>query len=252
MSDEQFHEFHLDGKQMVFLFMASTVVAVVIFLCGVMVGRGVRANRGGETVEAAAATGSLADASAETSELAAATAPSTSADDPRGVDAGASAPEKLPVDEPPAPVDEASPLDKAPTDKAPIEKTPPSKTPPSQTPPSKTASSKAPVSKEPLSKVEEPPPAVVKQAPTTPEASKEPDGHGYHVQVATLQKRADADAAAADLKGKGYEAFVAPVPKGKTGFRVQVGTFKSYKDAVAVRQRLQKIQKYHDAWIPPR
>ena len=42
MSDEQFHEFHLDGKQMVFLFMASTVVAVVIFLCGVMVGRGVR------------------------------------------------------------------------------------------------------------------------------------------------------------------------------------------------------------------
>ena len=45
MSDEQFHEFHLDGKQMVFLFMASTVVAVVIFLCGVMVGRGVRTSR---------------------------------------------------------------------------------------------------------------------------------------------------------------------------------------------------------------
>jgi hypothetical protein len=38
MADEQFHEFHLDGKQMVFLFMATTVVAVVIFLCGVMVG----------------------------------------------------------------------------------------------------------------------------------------------------------------------------------------------------------------------
>jgi len=48
MSDEQFHEFHLDGKQMVFLFMASTVMAVVIFLCGVMVGRGVRANKAGE------------------------------------------------------------------------------------------------------------------------------------------------------------------------------------------------------------
>jgi hypothetical protein len=45
MSDEQFHEFHLDGKQMVFLFMASTVMAVVIFLCGVMVGRGVRRTR---------------------------------------------------------------------------------------------------------------------------------------------------------------------------------------------------------------
>jgi cell division septation protein DedD len=53
-SDEQFHEFHLDGKQMVFLFISSVVVAVVIFLCGVMVGRGVRAPRVGEPTEASA------------------------------------------------------------------------------------------------------------------------------------------------------------------------------------------------------
>jgi cell division septation protein DedD len=45
MTDEAFHEIQLNGKQLVFLFMAATVVAVVIFLCGVMVGRGVRANR---------------------------------------------------------------------------------------------------------------------------------------------------------------------------------------------------------------
>ena len=31
----------MNGKQLVFLFMAATVVSVVIFLCGVMVGRGV-------------------------------------------------------------------------------------------------------------------------------------------------------------------------------------------------------------------
>ena len=43
MSDESVREFQLNGKQLVFLFMASTVVAVVIFLCGVMVGRGVSA-----------------------------------------------------------------------------------------------------------------------------------------------------------------------------------------------------------------
>jgi hypothetical protein len=36
----------------VFLFMASTVVAVVIFLCGVMVGRGVRAQRPADAIEA--------------------------------------------------------------------------------------------------------------------------------------------------------------------------------------------------------
>jgi cell division septation protein DedD len=51
MSDETFHEIQLNGKQLVFLFMAGTVVAVVIFLCGVMVGRGVRAQRGAELAE---------------------------------------------------------------------------------------------------------------------------------------------------------------------------------------------------------
>ena len=30
-----------NAKQLVFLFMAATVVAVVVFLCGVLVGRGV-------------------------------------------------------------------------------------------------------------------------------------------------------------------------------------------------------------------
>jgi DedD protein len=57
MADEAFHEIQLNGKQLVFLFMAATVVAVVIFLCGVMVGRGIRIDRGGEvaglSVEAA-------------------------------------------------------------------------------------------------------------------------------------------------------------------------------------------------------
>ena len=39
MADEEFHEIQLNGKQLVFLFMAGTVAAVVIFLCGLMVGR---------------------------------------------------------------------------------------------------------------------------------------------------------------------------------------------------------------------
>src|SRR6185503_9672110 len=46
MPDEGLHEIQLNGKQLVFLFMAATVVAVVVFLCGVMVGRGVPAPRG--------------------------------------------------------------------------------------------------------------------------------------------------------------------------------------------------------------
>src|SRR5262245_14193515 len=42
MPDHEVHEIQLNGKQLVFMFMAATVVSVVIFLCGVMVGRGVR------------------------------------------------------------------------------------------------------------------------------------------------------------------------------------------------------------------
>ena len=42
MNDEGFREIQLNGKQLVFLFMAATVVSVVTFLFGVLVGRGVR------------------------------------------------------------------------------------------------------------------------------------------------------------------------------------------------------------------
>ena len=51
MADEGLREIQLNGKQLVFLFMASTVVAVVIFLCGVMVGRGVRVQAAHELAE---------------------------------------------------------------------------------------------------------------------------------------------------------------------------------------------------------
>ena len=37
MADDGIHEIRLNGKQLVFLFMAATVVAVVVFLFGVMV-----------------------------------------------------------------------------------------------------------------------------------------------------------------------------------------------------------------------
>src|SRR5687767_2925620 len=54
MSDEGFHEIQLNGKQLVFLFMSATVVSVVIFLCGVMVGRGVRPAHAAVVAETAA------------------------------------------------------------------------------------------------------------------------------------------------------------------------------------------------------
>src|SRR5688572_21641329 len=66
-TDDGFHEIQLSGKQLVFLFMATTVVSVVIFLCGVLVGRGVRTERAAEATElpvaaAPAPTDTVADA----------------------------------------------------------------------------------------------------------------------------------------------------------------------------------------------
>ncbi len=37
-----YYELQLNNKQLVFFFMAAVAIAVVVFLCGVMVGRGVR------------------------------------------------------------------------------------------------------------------------------------------------------------------------------------------------------------------
>src|SRR3954468_1141006 len=40
--DDGFHGIQRNGKQLVFLGIATTLVSVVIFLCGVLVGRGVK------------------------------------------------------------------------------------------------------------------------------------------------------------------------------------------------------------------
>ena len=54
MSDQRVREIQLNGKQLVFMFMTATVAAVVVFLCGVMVGRGVNTTRASATAAATA------------------------------------------------------------------------------------------------------------------------------------------------------------------------------------------------------
>jgi DedD protein len=54
-ADDGFHEIQLSGKQIVFLFMVLTVASAVIFLMGVLVGRGVRAERGEDVAQMTAA-----------------------------------------------------------------------------------------------------------------------------------------------------------------------------------------------------
>ncbi len=80
MQDDAFHEIQLNGKQLVFLFMAATVVAVVVFLCGVMVGRGVPQRAGDVTevpIDAASIDPTVLPPTATTSSSSTATAPLT-------------------------------------------------------------------------------------------------------------------------------------------------------------------------------
>ena len=82
MNDEGFHEIQLSGKELVFLFMATTLVAVVIFLCGVQVGRNVRTDP------------------SETGDAIASASPAAAPSQPQGAAAGP------PSAEPPAPARE--------------------------------------------------------------------------------------------------------------------------------------------------
>lgn len=59
MTDREFHEIQLSGKQLVFLFISLVVLAVVTFLLGVAVGRGVRGDMMDAPTSASAATESI-------------------------------------------------------------------------------------------------------------------------------------------------------------------------------------------------
>jgi len=209
IQDEGFHEIQLNGKQLVFLFMAATVVSVVIFLWGVLVGRGVRAERG------AVADAAPASIVAETLPQQPAAAPPPT---PAGSDPTAAAP-------PPA-VDDLSYLNRLEKTNAPAEQLKPA---PPVPPP-------APVAKEPA-------------APLTDAAAAEPSGQGFAVQIAALNVRTEADAIAKRLSSKGYAAYVlSPATGTPTVYRVRVGKFTTRREAESVAARLQKEEQFKP-WV---
>ncbi|HXE79865.1 MAG TPA: SPOR domain-containing protein [Vicinamibacterales bacterium] len=233
MSDEGFHEIQLNGKQLVFLFMAATVVSVVIFLCGVMVGRGVQTSReGGQeqtlTTEVRPVDPAPAGESA-TSGTPPAEEPSPVVEDyyERLVEGGArgesltspertqaaGTPRSQPRTEPPAPK-------RAET--------------------TQTASAES----RPATKPEAPPADAPARAPVASGPSS-----GYAVQLAALRERAEADAIAKQLVAKGYQAYVVlPKPGAPPIYRVQVGRFESRGEADRVAARLKKEERF-DPWV---
>ena len=220
MNDEGFREIQLNGKQLVFLFMAATVVSVVIFLCGVLVGRGVRSTSTAPDVAAAPVAPDPAVTSAPDP-----SPPITSASTSGPSAEELSYAERLLRDTPPEEKLQEKPV-----------------TPPPATPSRERASS-APAVQEP----------VAPQAPSAAGAStaSDPTGPGYAVQVAAYRDRREADTLARQLIAKGYPAFVMEPVKGAPTalFRVRVGKYKTLKDAEAVSARLQSAEQFNTAWI---
>jgi DedD protein len=223
--DDGFHEIQLNGKQLVFLFMAATVVSVVIFLCGVLVGRGVRAERSAAVPDATTATIEPAPQVAP-----AATTPAA------GSDPTAAAP--------PPTVDDLSYFNRLEKQTLPTEDLKPASAA-VPTPKPASADAKAPASARQASAA-----PVAAPAPAPSSADANPSAtEGYVIQVAAMREHGDADAMAKRLSAKGYSAFVMmPGAATPTMYRVRVGKFKTKREAEAVASRLQKEEQFKP-WI---
>ena len=223
MSDEGFHEIQLNGKQLVFLFMAATVVSVVIFLCGVMVGRGVRVQQ--PTAEAATESGP---------------APPTSRPDRSPQEARPIRPLRRP-----APLLRRVPRRRHPN---PAEDSTDyydqlTKAEPKQD--SKVAPPRRKKRRSPRTRLNR----GRKSRRLRPSARQRVTGDGFVVQVAALRDRTEADAIVKRLAGKGYQAFVVnPVPGKPPVYKVQVGRFAERGDAEKTAARL-KSQEQYSPWV---
>lgn len=210
-TDDGFREIQLNGKQLVFLFMAATVVSVVIFLCGVLVGRGVRPVSN-EASSLALSESVIAEAPASSSAPAASSITEPAAAEP-----------------PPTP-NELTYYDR-------LEK---------NTPPTETLKPVADTPKSLPARRGKVPAPLAKVVGT----SGEPAGSGYAVQVAALRGQNEADAIAKRLSSKGYPAYVMSPAAGAPAavYRVRVGKFTNRREADQVAARLEKEEQFKP-WV---
>jgi cell division septation protein DedD len=204
-TDDGFHEIQLNGKQLVFLFMAVTVVSVVIFLCGVLVGRGVRPQPSAAEALVAQQTPPAAPepaAASATSSAPSATTKENLTYPDRLANAGATE-EKLRKTPPPAP---ATPPRPVPSTQS---------VPAAQTAPSSSAAAE----------------------PAGP-------GFAIQLAALGKRDEADGLARRLTGKGyPAY--VMAPSAGGPAVFRVRVGKFKDLREAESVKARLAKEEQFN-------
>jgi cell division protein FtsN len=225
-ADDAFHEIQLSGKQLVFLFMATTVVSVVIFLCGVLVGRGVDAENitGGDPV----ASGRPASNAATATDAAQPQTPPTNPPTPPK-EGELSYPGRL---EGPKPLTENL-----------TPRTDPTR-PQAQTEAANTGAAKAEAPKpEPPKTATAAEPAPPRAVTAATQAAALPGT--WVVQVHALRDRTAASAIVARLNSKGYPAYVVnPAQNDPVAvYRVQVGRYKTRREAEQVGRRLAREEQ---------
>jgi len=217
--------------------MAATVVSVVIFLCGVLVGRGVRAERG-------------VDMANNANPDAIVTAPQQPAAAPAPAPAGSDPTTAAP---PPAAADDLTYFNRLEKQKAAEEKLKAAPPAAPATPPAATAKPPAAAPATPPAATAKPPAA----APATPPAATPAEpagqsgqaGQGYAVQVAALNVKSDAEAIAKRLSSKGYAAYVlAPAGGAPSVYRVRVGKFPTRREADSIAARLKREEQFNP-WV---
>jgi cell division septation protein DedD len=245
VQDDAFHEIQLNGKQLVFLFMVTTVVLAVAFLSGVFVGRGVRIERAAAVAEAGAVSPVTTPdlvASQETPPAAAGSDP-TAAPPPPAVDElsyfnrlekqGQPAEDLKPAAGKAAPAAAATARAEKPRDT------------PSQK--AATVAPATPSTAPPASKASAAPAAP---APSVDASLAEPSGSGFVLQISALNERAPAELIAKRLSAKGYAAYVTSPAAGAPArmYRVRIGKFKTRREAEAIAAKVEKEEQIKP-WI---
>ena len=203
------------AKQIVFLFMAATVVAVVVFLCGVLVGRGVPIGGGatptGTSVGRLAVDLPPATLSSPRSEPSAAAGESAELTYYRRLDGSQTAPELLG----PTLTDGSPDVD----------------TSPAQVLDGGDAPSETPE----LREADIPPATVDEQSPPVDQVTD-----GFSVQVMALRSLAAAQEVVTRLSDKGFPATVIRPEAGAPSalFRVRVGPYADRAEAQRIMRRL--------------
>lgn len=219
MADQNFREIQLSGKQLFFLFMASVVVAVGVFLLGVSVGRGVDVNAEGPAADVGRTAEVLPDGETP--------GPTVITPSDGRYHENLQGTTTPPVGSVPSPAPSA-PLDGPEVIDEPVPAAPPPATP---------AAPVAPATQKPA------PPASTSTAKPTPPASASATakpapaqaGGSWLVQVAAFRSRENADRQVRQLAAKGYPASVST---GGGLFRVRVGPYGQRGDADRTAARL--------------